>query len=115
MKGNKFLYWAPRVVILVFSVLVFIFALFSGAEKYGGGIYGVMKNIPNALPWLLLLGIVWFAWEHEKIGGYLFLIFGVASAFFFNSWENLATFFMVSFPIIIVGILFLVNHYKYNK
>ncbi len=115
MKESKLFYWTPRVIIVIFSALAFIFSLFSGAEKYGGGFYGILKNSPNALPWLLLFGVVYFAWNHEKIGGYLFLALGIASIFFFNSWENLATFFIVSLPIIVAGILFLLNHYKHNK
>jgi hypothetical protein len=42
---------------------VFVFALVSGAEKYGGGFQGLIKNAPSAMPWLMLLFLVYVAWK----------------------------------------------------
>jgi len=114
-REKKFLYWAPRVILLVISVFFFIFSLLSGAVHYGGGIYGVLMNSPNALPWLLLLGLTWFAWKNEKWGGSILLLFGLGSIYFFRVWKHPGAFFSLSLPIIVVGALFLINHYKYSK
>ena len=58
-----------RYSLLIIGVLIFIFALLSGAEKLGGGIMGIIKNSPNALPWALLLILVYVAWKWELVGG----------------------------------------------
>lgn len=110
VERRGWIYWIPRVLILVFSVLIFFFALFSGSEEVG-----LLKNSINALPWLLLFVVVWFAWNHERIGGYLFLVFGVFTVLFFDTWKDLIVFLIVSFPIILVGALFLLNYYRGKK
>lgn len=114
-KGNKFLYWFPRIFILVFAILIFIFSLLSGAEQQGGGLLGVIKNSPNALPWLILLVVVYFAWKYEKFGGYFFLVAGILTIFAFDTWEDIIVFLIVSFPLLLAGILFLVSYYFYGE
>jgi len=73
-----------RYTILVLGILVFIFALASGSEEYGGGVMGVIKNSPNALPWLGLLVFLFIAWKWELIGGILITGLGVFLMVFFN-------------------------------
>ena len=54
-----------RYTLLLITTLVFIFALISGSEEYGGGFKGILKNSPNTLPWLLLLGMNYLVWNKE--------------------------------------------------
>ena len=104
---NKFLFWAPRIIIGIFSVFIFVLALFSGVDEDTN----VLSNLPNTLPWLLLFGLVWFAWNYERAGGLLLLVFGGLSVSFFETWVSLITFGIVSFPILLAGALFLLNYY----
>jgi len=73
-----------KYTLLLFGVLVFIFALLSGAESYGGGLQGIMKNSPNAVPWLVLLILVLVAWKWELAGGILITLSGLFLIYFFN-------------------------------
>ena len=116
MKTNykKVIYWTPRIIILVVAIFSFVFALLSGSERYGGGIKGILMNSPNALPWLVLFLFVWVAWIWEKIGGWFFVSFAIFSAFFFKVYENPVVLLLVTLPILLVGILFLVSS-KLNK
>jgi hypothetical protein len=77
-----------RAILLVFSSLFFVFALLSGAEQQGGGFMGIVKNSPNALPWLLLFGLVYVIWRWELVGGVMMVVLGVAAVFFFNLLEQ---------------------------
>lgn len=104
---KKILYWFPRIGMLTFSLLVFVFALLSGAEEYGGGIEGIVLNSPNALPWLVLLVVVFIAWKWEKIGGMLLIALSVLFTVFFNAWQHVGTLFMFILPITGMGVLFL--------
>ncbi|MBC8266881.1 MAG: hypothetical protein H8E84_07950 [Flavobacteriales bacterium] len=72
--------------ILLFTItsIVFVFALFSGSEGYGGGFIGIIKNAPNALPWILLFGLNYLAWKKELIGGVVLTLFGIFISWFFN-------------------------------
>lgn len=92
-----------RYTLFVIGVLVFAFALMSGSESYGGGIRGIIKNSPNALPWLVLLVLVWVAWRWELIGGIIISLFGLWALFFFVLLGN--NFFLSTFIIILLIIL----------
>jgi len=100
-----------RYGLLVIGLLVFIFALLSGAESFGGGISGVIQNSPNALPWLFLLLLVYVAWKSELIGGILITGLGLFLVYFFN-FSGL-NFFLVTFIltllITLLGIFFLLS------
>ena len=102
-----------KFLILIISVLVFLFALFSGAEDYGGGINGLLKNSPNALPWLILFALVFIAWKWELAGGILLSMFGIFSFFMFDVIEgNFAVLLIVTLPLLSAGIFLIFYHLK---
>lgn len=77
-----------RYTLLVAGLLTFIFALLSGSETYGGGLKGIIQNSPNALPWALLLLMVYIAWKRERLGGILITALGLFLVYFFNVEGN---------------------------
>lgn len=77
-----------RYTLLILGLLTFIFALLSGSEKYGGGVKGILQNSPNALPWALLLLLVYIAWKRERLGGILITALGLFLVYFFNVKGN---------------------------
>ena len=100
-----------RYSLLLIGLLVFVFALLSGSEEYGGGISGIIKNSPNALPWLILLIIVVIAWKRELVGGILITAIGFVMMYFFNFTGThfyLVTFFL-TFAITVLGIFLLLS------
>ena len=98
-----------RYVLLVLAVLIFLFALVSGADL-DEGISGIIRNSPNALPWIILLIIVWIAWKKELLGGIIIILFGIAGAIFFSIWNDLFEFvFWLILGIIMLGGLFLLS------
>ena len=84
MKTAKILRYIARYTLLIFGVLIFVFALLSGSETFGGGIKGILKNSPNALPWLILLILVVIAWKWELVGGILITLLGILALGFFG-------------------------------
>lgn len=76
--------YMARYFLLILGILVFIFALLSGAEDYGGGVEGIIKNSPNALPWLILLILVYIAWRWELLGGIIITLLGLSMVYYFN-------------------------------
>lgn len=103
--------WLARIPLLILTLFWGTFALLSGANEYGGGIIGIIKNSPNALPWLVLLGINYIAWKWEIAGGAIILLTGIFLSFFFNMWQprRLLLIGMIFIPLMITGILFLIN------
>lgn len=102
-----------RYILLVLGIMVFVFALLSGSEEFGGGLKGIIQNSPNAIPWLGLLILVFIAWKSELAGGILITVSGLFMIYFFNfSGPN---FFPVTFIltvlITILGAFFIVSWY----
>jgi hypothetical protein len=102
-----------RYTLLVIGILVFIFALFSGAQDYGGGIKGIVKNSPNAIPWLLLLILVLVAWKWELVGGISITLLGLFLLYFFNFYRHnfFLTTFILTLIIPLLGSFFLFSWY----
>lgn len=76
--------YTARSLMLILSTMFIIFAMLSGAEQYGGGIMGVIKNSPNAMPWVLLLLLSVVAWKKELIGGIIITALGCFVVYYFN-------------------------------
>ena len=92
------------IILFVFSLLIFVFALLSGSESSGEGVLGIIKNSPNSLPWLVLLALVIIAWRNPFFGGILITVAGSIMTYYFNfSGDN---FFLLTF-IICMLIVFL--------
>lgn len=102
-----------RYSLLVIGVLVFIFALLSGAESKGGEVMGIIKNSPNALPWVLLLFLVYVAWKWELVGGIIITALGLFLFYFFNfAGNNFFLFtFILTLLIILLGSFFILSWY----
>jgi uncharacterized membrane protein len=66
-------------------------------------------NSPNALPWLAVWVLVYVAWRWPIIGGWLLFIMGVVFTMMFDTYENILAFSLISLPVLIVGILFLMG------
>ena len=96
-----------RATLLLISVFWFCFALLSGAGELGEG--GLIQNIPNALPWLLLFVVVYIAWRWELIGGSFVLAAGIFTIFFFNAFASPVVLFGISLPLILLGGLFMLS------
>ncbi|MCD6089962.1 MAG: hypothetical protein J7J72_00545 [Bacteroidales bacterium] len=102
-----------RYTSLTLGVLVFVFALISGSVEYGGGIQGIIKNSPNALPWLLFLLLVFVAWKWEVVGGIVIIILGLSFLYVFNfpSAHFFSTASIISFLIIFIGVCYILSWY----
>jgi len=92
-----------RALLILFASFWFIFALLSGSDSFGGGLSGIIQNIPNALPWFLVFAFVYLAWKDELIGGIIISITGIFSVFFFHTYNSLISFSIISLPIIVLG------------
>jgi len=100
-----------RFGLLAIGLIVFVFALLSGSEAYGGGIHGIVQNSPNALPWLALMALVVLGWKKELLSGIATTVFGLGLIIFFNfAGENFfpATFVMTSI-VFLLGVCLLVS------
>ena len=102
-----------RYSLLLLTLFTFTFALLSGAEKYGGGLNGVLKNSPNALPWVGLLLLVYVAWKWEWVGGLLITVLGLFLVYYFNFQGSRFYWavFLVTILVVVLGVCFMLSSY----
>jgi len=75
-KINKFVYWSPRILAIIFILSLTVFSLDVFEEDYDfwGTILGLfMHNIPS----IVLLIVLIISWRREIVGGIAFIIGGI--------------------------------------
>ena len=111
LKIANILRYTARSVLLTLASLIFVFALLSGSELYGGGLKGILMNSPNAIPWAILLAFAWIAWRWELLGGTIISLMGIFTIFMFDALEEPFVFLIISLPLIILGGFFIGSYY----
>jgi len=111
IKIANILRYSAGVSGFIIGVLVLVFALLSGSEGEGGGFMGIIKNSPNALPWVVILLLLWLAWKLELLGGVLIVSTGVYMLYFFVLSSSI--FFIapliISIFVILIGLGFVIS------
>jgi hypothetical protein len=66
------------------------------------------------MPAILLIIILFIAWKKERAGGGLFIVMAALFTCFFGTYERWDTFVLISFPLLLIGGLFLLNKDGHN-
>lgn len=98
---GKFLYWLPRVLAIVFITFISMFAL----DVFGEPQWFLALLI-HLIPSYVLIFLTFVAWKNELIGGGLFVGIGVFMLVS-SDFEPL----IISLPMIVIGLLFLIYHF----
>ena len=121
-KINKFIYWTPRILSIIFILFLAVFSLDVFDENLGfwGTILGLfMHNIPV----FILAIVLWISWKREIVGGIIFTLAGLlyVAIMVVNMLKNQFQLYMVSWnfivagPAFLIGILFIINWLKKRK
>ena len=108
MDKKRILDWVPRIIGIMFFGFAFIFALLSGND-------GFVSALMNASPWIILLFVFFVSWKWKKVGGWILIAISVIFGIMFDAFESLFVLFVFVLPILIVGILFLLDSKKTKK
>ncbi len=106
--------WVPRVLAIVYILFIALlsFDVFSVdaslLEKSGGFL---MENIPT----LLLVVALILAWKKSTVGGTMFIVLSVIFTCFFRTYQRWDAFILISFPLLLIGGLFLLNKNEHNQ
>lgn len=124
MKSNlKFWYWTPRLLCILAILFISLFALdaFSPELSFWQQIGGFLMHL---IPSFILIALLILAWKKELIGGIVFLIIGLSlSPIVFSHnyrmnhsiFMSLGIIFSITIPFAVVGILFMISHFKRKK
>jgi len=113
-RHNNLLYWLPRVLMILFILFISLFALDVFGEDYAAPEFAVAL-VMHLLPTIFLVVLAIVAWKWEKIGGILIILLGLLFTLFFDTYENLISFLIISVPMFLVGILFLMDYHHNVK
>lgn len=111
MKTKNIVYWLPRVLAILFILFLalFSFDVFSMEgtifQKTGGFL---IHNIPV----FILIFLLVFSWKYEKLGGLLFILAAIVFTFFFHTYQRTDIFLLISFPLLLTGLLFFLSGQK---
>ena len=118
-KVNKLLFWAPRVLAILFILFLAMFSLdiFGNNYTFWETVLGLfMHNIPS----IILLIVLIISWKHEIVGAIAFVLGGIfyIVTLFINpqfEWYMLSWSIMIAGPAFLVGILFWMNWKQKRK
>ena len=116
-------HWIPRILCILAILFISIFAFDSFAP--GLTIWQQLGAFSiHLIPSIILLGLLIISWKWEYIGGVVFAVIGLGfSPFIFihnynmnhSIWMSLVSILFITFPFIVVGILFIVSHWQKRK
>jgi hypothetical protein len=120
MISVRIFYWLPRVLCILAILFVSIFALdaFSSELSFWRQIGAFIVHL---IPSFVLLILLILAWKKELIGGVLFTIIGLGlTPFIFTHnyrmnhsiFLSLGIILSITIPFTVVGILFIISHFK---
>jgi hypothetical protein len=119
----KIVHWVPRIlcILAMLFLLMFSFDAFDPNLTLKDQLLGfLMHSIPVFILAILLI----VAWKWELVGGIIFTALGIGfSPYLFSGnyrmnhsvWMSLGIILLITFPFIVVGILFILNHYLKKK
>jgi hypothetical protein len=118
-KVNKFIYWTPRILSIMFLCFLALFSLdvISPGLSFWQIIIGLLKH---NIPMFILLAVLLISWKYEIVGGIIFILAGTlyVATILMNMLRNSFEWYMISYSLIIagpaflIGILFIINWVK---
>ena len=118
---NKFIYWAPRILSIIFIVFLALMYLdvISSELSFLQIVVGLfMHNIPA----FILLAVVIISWKHELVGAIAFILVGILFILrdfitvIMNGFDwRIAWDLTLVGPALLVGILFIIGWFKKKK
>jgi hypothetical protein len=103
-----FLFWAPRLLTVLFALFLSIFAL-DVFDQNRGFWYTTGALLMHLIPTVTILLLLALAWRWEVVGAFAFTclgIFYIGAAWGRFHWSVYIT---ISGPLFLIGILFLIN------
>lgn len=111
---ERFLTWLPRVITIAYILFISIFA--ADALTSDGSVFEkIGRLVAHLIPSALAAGLLFVAWRVRILGGLLFLVFGLALTIYFQTYRSTQNFLMISFPLMLAGVLFIFSHWHAGK
>jgi len=108
IRIKQFLFWAPRVLCILFALFLTMFSL--DVFEEGLGFWGTsLALMIHLVPVYTVIIALVIAWRWEWVGAMLF----IALAIFYLAWSwgrfHWSAYLSISGPLVLVGLLFMVS------
>ncbi|MFA6338462.1 MAG: hypothetical protein WCW87_00135 [Candidatus Paceibacterota bacterium] len=111
---NKFLYWSPRVLSILFIMFLSLFALDVFDSGYQGWEMVTALFMHLLLPIVLLLVLI-ISWKRDLVGAIAFFAFAIFYVYMVGLDRHWSWYVAISGPAVITGILFLLSRLRKRK
>jgi hypothetical protein len=113
-------HWLPRIICILAILFISLFAL----DAFAPGLtlwQQIGAFLMHLIPSFILLALLVVAWKWELTGGIIFSLIGLALSplVYIHNYEmnhsvgmSLGIISMITFPFVVVGILFIVSYFK---
>lgn len=104
-KIIKLLFWAPRILAIIFTLFLTLFAFDvfdTGEPWYVQAVGFLMHLVPN----IIIVFVLVVTWRREMIGGFAFLFLYLAGVLLVRAEMTGLILFS---PVILIGVLFLIH------
>ncbi len=102
----RLLFWAPRILCILFALFLSVFAL--DAFQEGRGLWSnVLALLMHLLPTALIALILILAWSHGLFGAIAFFCLGMLYVLWAWGRFDWSAYAFISGPLFVVGVLFL--------
>lgn len=115
-KGQKILYWLPRIAGIFCAVICFVLAFGVFLEDDWTPVEQTIGFFMQLIPFLIMIILLRIAWKWEIIGGFSYIILGIAVIAYmilFRS-ERLFNSFFLSGPLFLTGVLFIIHYFRFK-
>ncbi len=121
--GTKILHWTPRILGILAILFISMFTLdaFDPNKTFWQQIADFLMHM---IPSFVLIAFLVIAWKWELAGGIIFILIGLGFSpiiymhnYQMNDsvWMSLKVLLFITFPFILMGILFVLSYYKKKK
>jgi len=121
--STRVLYWLPRIICIIGILFISMFSIDTLNSELT--IWQQILSLSmHLIPSFVLIFLLLLSWKRELIGGIIFMIIGLGFSpiifihnFKMNEsiWLSLGIISVITIPFAIVGMLFIVSHYRRKK
>lgn len=110
VKSRKFIYWAPRILSIIFILFLALFSL-DVFDSCSSVLECFMGLLIHNIPVFILIILLIISWKYEIVGAATFFLAGILyiGNMIFNAITNPAEWYVLSYSFIIAGPAFLVG------
>ena len=107
---KKLIHWLPRILSILFSILLSLFALDVFNEYQGVRV--ILPLLIHLLPSFVLILITIIAWKKELFGAAAFIMMAISYILMVGFYRHWSWYLSISVPALLIGILYLVDWIK---